>query len=854
MRFACCNLRRLEVLAQSGTANAIEFLEVLDKEAPPTAPRQQTLFVRLLRPGFVLKPENLRIEGGERIKHIGVVWAAAANSAPPEAEPGLLATVEELARTLVIRTDSRGDYSRYELRIVAGASSDNPPADFDPQLASIEFSFKVECAADFDCEAPLPCLPDVPRTPAIDYLAKDYQGFRRLLLDRLSLLSPSWTERSAADVGMALVETLAFAADTLSYRQDTIANEAYLATARQRVSVRRHARLVDYRMHEGCNARAFVHFDIPLGTSPQLLPERSRLLTQHTGKGPVIAPDSAEERAVLSAGALVFETVHPVTLRDNLSRMSFYTWGDTGCCLPRGATSATLREHATGLAVGDVLIFEEKVSPTTFKEEDADRGHRHAVRLTRVVFGNDPSGKLFDPVSPSNAPLDVTFIEWDAADALPFALCVSITARPGLEVSVALGNNVLAEHGDTVREEPLAAMPPPARPYASIATFVGECCAPPAAPQRPPLRYRPSLRKLPLSHGFDLKALLSAPLQDDNEGWWSVAALRALGAHQATPQVALEGKLGTQIDHWSPQPDLLASKADHPTFVVETQDDGTTRLRFGDDAHGRRPNDGTTFTATYRVGNGTAGNVGAEAIAYLVSGSGVVIETISNRLPAFGGIDAEDVEAVRRDAPQAFRKQERAVTAADYAAAAQRRPDVQRAAASFRWTGSWHTVFVTADRLGGAAVEAPFEAKMRRHLERFRMAGYDLEVDGPRYVPLDVILHLCVKPAYFRSDVVAAVREVLSSRLLPDGRRGIFHADSFSFGEPVYLSRIVAAAQAVEGVDSVRVDRFQRLVDPRPESIETGVIPIGRLEVAQLENDPGFRERGVLQLTAGGGK
>ena len=45
---------------------------------------------------------------------------------------------------------------------------------------------------------------------------------------------------------MALVELLAYAADNLSYRQDAIANEAYLATARQRVSVRRHARLVDY--------------------------------------------------------------------------------------------------------------------------------------------------------------------------------------------------------------------------------------------------------------------------------------------------------------------------------------------------------------------------------------------------------------------------------------------------------------------------------------------------------------------------------------------------------------------------------------------------------------------------------
>jgi hypothetical protein len=853
VRFACCNLRRLEVLALAGTANAIEFLEVLDKEAAPTAPRQQTLFVRLLHPGFTLQRENLRIQGGERIRNVGIVWASAADDLPAEAEPGLVDGLDELPRTLVIRTDSRGDYSRYTLRIVAGASSDNPPADFDPQLASIEFSFKVECAADFDCDAPLPCAPAAPRTPAIDYLAKDYQGFRRLLLDRLSLLSPGWTERSAADVGMALVETLAFAADTLSYRQDTIANEAYLATARQRISVRRHALLVDYRMHEGCNARAFVHFHIPDGAAPQALPERSRLLTRSTAKGPVIAPDSAEERSALSAGALVFETVHAATLRDNLSEMSFYTWGDTGCCLPRGATSATLREHATGLAVGDVLIFEEKVSPTTFVEEDADRSHRHAVRLTRVVFGSDPSGKLFD-ASPSNAPADVTFIEWDATDALPFALCICVTARPGLKVSVALGNNVLAAHGETVLAESLQSMPEPAKAYASAAGFVGECCAPPEAPERPPLRYRPSLRKAPLSHGFDLKALLAVPLNDDHEGWWSVAALRALRAHHATAQITLKSTLGTQIDDWHPQPDLLSSKADHTTFVVEVQDDGRARLRFGDDKHGRRPDDGTSFEATYRVGNGVAGNVGAEAIAYLVAGGGPVIDSVSNRLPSFGGIDAEDVEAVRRDAPQAFRTQERAVTAADYAAAAQRRPEIQRAAASFRWTGSWHTVFVTTDRLGGAPVDGPFEARMRRHLERFRMAGYDLEVDGPRYVPLDIILHVCVNAAYFRSEVLTAIREVLSSRLLPDGRRGIFHADNFSFGEPVYLSRIVAATQAVAGVDSVRVDRFQRLADPRPESIETGVIPIGRLEVAQLENDAGWPEHGVLKLTAGGGK
>jgi len=41
---------------------------------------------------------------------------------------------------------------------------------------------------------------------------------------------------------------------------------------------------------------------------------------------------------------------------------------------------------------------------------------------------------------------------------------------------------------------------------------------------------------------------------------------------------------------------------------------------------------------------------------------------------------------------------------------------------------------------------------------------------------------------------------------------------------------------------------------PDPSALETGVIPIGRLEVAQLANNPNFRERGRLTLGAGGGK
>ena len=89
------------------------------------------------------------------------------------------------------------------------------------------------------------------RSRDINYLAKDYGSFRQLILDRLAQTLPQWHETHVPDIGIMLVELLAYAGDYLSYYQDAVATEAYLGTARQRISVRRHARLVDYRMHEG---------------------------------------------------------------------------------------------------------------------------------------------------------------------------------------------------------------------------------------------------------------------------------------------------------------------------------------------------------------------------------------------------------------------------------------------------------------------------------------------------------------------------------------------------------------------------------------------------------------------------
>ena len=871
MKYFCCDLRRLEVIKLAGTANGIEYLEVRDHLEPDLALRQRTLFVRLLRPvpaqpngDCALEPRNVLIDGGERLATIPVEWVAAADNLPPGTDPALVEGIIDVPRTLVLRTTVFGDFSQYTLHLRADSGSDQPPDGFDPKLSDIEFSFKVECPSDFDCATSAPCPPQVSAKPDIDYLAKDYTGFRRLMLDRLNLLAPGWSERSAADVGVALVELMAYAADNLSYRQDAIANEAYLATARRRVSVRRHARLVDYALHDGCNARAWVHVKV---AADHILPKGTPMLTRSGDFPRVLTPNSKDLRDALAAGAIVFETAHEISLSADLNDFSFYTWGDLGCCLPRGATRATLRGAHPHLKKNDVLVFQEIFSPTTFNEADADRGKRWAVRLIDVKTGVDPSGHLFDE-SPVNAPLPITEIYWDAADALPFPLCVSVKARPGLKISVALGNIVLVDHGQTVRGESLGTVRKSRLKRVAVATGAQSCQR--AEDEAIPARFRPTLSRAPVTQGFDLAKDLTVPLALDqslsalpiqDEGWWSASALIARDPHDALAlinpvkgELKVEGVPVPVKTDWTLQRDLLASNRDATEFVAETENDGTTLLRFGDDMHGQRPNEGTAFTATYRVGNGAAGNVGAQALFHIVSDDTGVFGEVANPMPAAGGIDPEDIAAARRDAPEAFRTQERAVTAADYAAAAERRAEVQRATATFRWTGSWHTVFVTADRLGGTAVDAHFEARLRRHLERFRMAGYDLEVDAARSVALDITLHLCVLPGYFRSEVVRAVQLELGAGVLPDGRLAVFHPDNFTFGQAVYLSRIVAAAQAVEGVEAVWVQKFERLGQPDTLPMETGVLAMGRLDIAQLANNPNFRERGRLTLEAGGGK
>lgn len=640
--------------------------------------------------------------------------------------------------------------------------------------------------------------------PPIDYLAKDFHSFRRLMLDRLAVTMPDWQERNPADLGHVLIELLAYDADHLSYYQDAVGTEAYLGTARLRTSVRRHARLLDYPMHDGCNARAWVAVDF-MGTEQAVLPMGTRLLTRTAGQPTVLAADQAAEEYLAGRGAQVFETLHDVTLQAAHSRMRLVP-SQADADLPAGATSA--RVESTGdaddrlrLQVGDVVIFEEAPAQQTpqASASRADPTRRQAVRMSRVEL--QQGGRQAQ-------------IEWGVADALSF---------PFRSASCAVfGNVVLVDHGCTLPQgEPLPPLP--------------------SDPQEA-RRYRPALSRYPLTQQ-PLVALADGAAPFDP----SAPARAALDTRAASsrPCVVVTSAGGRRF---SARRDLLSSDASSHAFVVEFTDDQRACLRFGDGVYGVRP--AAVMQAQYRIGNGRAGNVGAESICHVetqLSG----IHAVRNPLPAQGGTEPESLEEVRMKAPRSFRQAERAVTPDDYAGMACRHPQVRMAQAERRWTGSYYTIQITVQRRGGQPLDRRFRQELRTFLDRYRMVGHDVQIESPIFVPLDIVLRIEVAPGCFRSVVQDRVGRVLGNTATPAALSAFFHPDRFALAQPVYLSQLLSTVMSVPGVRYVTVLRFARLGDS--DKKEQGVLVLSRGELPLCDNDPGMLTRGAYALQMVGG-
>ena len=222
----------------------------------------------------------------------------------------------------------------------------------------------------------------------------------------------------------------------------------------------------------------------------------------------------------------------------------------------------------------------------------------------------------------------------------------------------------------------------------------------------------------------------------------------------------------------------------------------------GGPAHGC-PSGTENVRATYRKGIGKAGNVKAGQLSLLLTRP-LGVRAALNPLPAAGGDDPETLDRARRNAPLTVLTLDRIVSLRDYEDFARAFGGIAKALATWTWDGQRQGVFVTVAGVDGAALD--------ENGETFKNLVAAMHDAGDPYVPLRVKSY--AEAGFRLAGVVTRHPDYLADKVEADVRAALlryFAFDARAFGQPVALSEVMAAIQAVPGVVAVDVDALHRL-------------------------------------------
>lgn len=752
----------------------------------------------------------------------------------PEQETITVATMQWIDSDTVLQLmlEQPGGFANYTLSI--------DDERVDQQFNDIEFSFKANCESRLDCKQPAHDCPQEDEVDfPVDYRARDFWSFRRALTDFAALRYPDWQDRLEADAGMMLLEVMSALGDEFSYYQDRVAREAYLETASQRRSLRHHARLVDYELHEGLAASTWLDINVK--------PADSGTLQAGTD---VWAESDTGDAVYFEVGNGLQDIINGETFFVDaaINSLAPHIWDEDHQCLTVGATEIYVNGwHKTNLPFNTTTDDDVPCRWMLLKTTPTDPSVMERRRLICVIEINE----LEDPLAADPGCDKITHLIWQQAQALSFEMDMAT-----LEVR---GNLVPATAGRYSESWLVTGV--------DIADLV------PALPASEQALFARSVERT----GADASTmhLYSLPSSDDTPLCWLGSDARSAQPEVRVTELqwngtALEEKPGGEWQWARSFLDEYASLPDDEHFTLE---DGNWRrvvgyrrggeeivhqdyagsygkaVRFGDNAFGKVP-DNRIFKVSYRLGNGRTGNVAADTLVNFDSAGLTFVDSITNPLAAENGIDAETAEEVKLLAPEAFHAVTyRAVREEDYREAAERLSWAQRAGAQFRWTGSWLTAFVTPDPLDAVTVTKSQRAELAVQLDRFRQAGREAVVTDPVYADIDLIITVCVQPFAYPGEVEV---RVLTALVGNNKTIGFFSADNFTFGDPLRRSQLEAVIQRVPGVRAAGEIQIRRR-GYFDWQVLTGPYEVGQREVLRLENDPDFPERGTLELIMEGG-
>ncbi len=842
-------------------ANGIKLLRVITADTATDTATLEVSFYNLKYLGAVAAavPRNvLPISGGTRLRAGGAAGQVQVVSVtlPDPTKPLLRLSVTPI-----------GDYSTYTLTLVSSAIA--AATLFDPLFADIRFKFRPGCFNN-NCapewESGLPPFDE----PAIDYQAKDYGSFRETMIAAMRARVPGWEPTSEADLDLVLAELFSVAADELSDYQDRVMNEAYPASARKRVSLARHARLMDYHVHQGSRASTWLALEIEHDVGQRSF-ELAPGLTVSTGPGATTDPGDA---------AIVFMSQYDGTrtVHQYVNSIGLYTWSDAITTLKAGSTRADLTLYLR-------LYLDDVAAPIPVTTKAAAEEVRDLIRDGRVRqliiqehlnpetglrAGRDPQRRqlltlIADQAEAVNDPITNQWfvrVRWEKKDALRHDYCFTVDC-PAVSSGTAVGQvtNVSLFHGNLVEM---------CHGRQQTVIFRDEGAALGLNPALPlELHCERTQFGEPARWGVICRLPDTALAYEQTPAGGDVAPISTLEVTVQPP--------GGPDDPWDEVPSFIHSldsseNGDH--FVVETDEDRRSLIRFGNGRNGRALPEGAVVTCRYHYGLPLDGNVGLDTIVNVDPASVVAnppapaihLRACWNPFDVINGFDREPAHEIVRRVPEAYRyRQLRAVTLADYVARAQEITGVSRAAARYAWTGSWRTVRVAIDPAGTNELSYELRTTVAAHLNAVRLIGEDLEIRPPVFVALDITVVVCASPDVWPEDIQFVLEQEFSAGWTPDGRHGFFHPDEWTFGQPLYASQIIGRALQVEGVEhavgqvvgtapdqetiSVSIRRWNS-----PFAPADSITQIAPNEIIQVMSDPDHLEWGFARFTVKGGR
>ena len=670
----------------------------------------------------------------------------------------------------------------------------------------------------------------------LDYATRDYDGFIQLMTQVIGRLGTAWTERAAADLGMMVVELLAYELDRLAYAGDRAAEEGFLETARRRESVRLHAALGDYALDRGNATRGYQWFQLAAGASVEL-PARTQVAAPIDPDAPALRLFAETlDVARLDARRNSFTLAAPALARSNVLRLaSKHDLRTLG--LSAGMTLVIGTPLSAGEPLGVLTADDAPLQLAIGEAVQIATVMAHGVELTQALRNTWPSdgawvlgnivevrrgltsdwalvgrgGATLDDIEPA---IDagphthymqlrmeqVRRLRAEVEDARPAwatrpslhrlwtdACCrvtdlrrALLTAHlDALDVRVPAQRAQLAELEDTLISA--------ADKLRAILTAIGHAI---------PDELAKSTRVTVPAQKIDLPPTPQPILWMDRDP--------ARPARSETLAVAI-GRAGAW-SRWHEQPDLLRSAPDDPHYVVEIDGNSNVALRFGDGITGAALPADCMVMARWVTGDADGDQTGDDLRAGALSTVEIpdtatpglraqlaAITATSNPLPTTGGRAPEALDGIAARVEQNLEQPAVPVTAADYHNVLGAQPGIAESAVRVR-----HGAVDLVIRPAAGVAAAQLLDDTRAWLDAHRLAGATVQVRLPRALVIDIGLVVEVHPDVSAADLRYRVQRALAA--------------AFGEDQPPALGRVRERAEVYRLVEAIPGVQWSQVV------------------------------------------